>query len=105
MLPKAGSGALGPVTQPVPIPRDSPSAQLLGWECTGEAGPLSVPGIVLELLAGHESLCDGDAHCCFSCLAGDIMIDYCYVECTSAVVQALKHFHEAFPEHRAQEVR
>nr|XP_008176315.2 lanosterol synthase-like [Chrysemys picta bellii] len=36
---------------------------------------------------------------------GDIMIDYCYVECTSAVVQALKHFHEAFPEHRAQEVR
>uniref|UniRef100_A0A8C4W632 Terpene cyclase/mutase family member n=1 Tax=Gopherus evgoodei TaxID=1825980 RepID=A0A8C4W632_9SAUR len=36
---------------------------------------------------------------------GDIMIDYCYVECTSAVVQALKHFHEAFPEHRAREVR
>ncbi|XP_044888607.1 lanosterol synthase-like isoform X2 [Mauremys mutica] len=36
---------------------------------------------------------------------GDIMIDYCYVECTSAIVQALKHFHEAFPEHRAREVR
>ncbi|XP_074857495.1 lanosterol synthase isoform X2 [Carettochelys insculpta] len=36
---------------------------------------------------------------------GDIMIDYCYVECTSAVLQALKHFHEAFPEHRAPEVR
>ncbi|CAM4618962.1 unnamed protein product [Lepidochelys olivacea] len=36
---------------------------------------------------------------------GDIMIDYCYVECTSAVIQALKHFHGAFPEHRAQEVR
>uniref|UniRef100_A0A8C8S3C1 Lanosterol synthase n=1 Tax=Pelusios castaneus TaxID=367368 RepID=A0A8C8S3C1_9SAUR len=36
---------------------------------------------------------------------GDIMIDYTYVECTSAIVQALKHFHDAFPEHRAQEVR
>uniref|UniRef100_A0A8C8RZA0 Terpene cyclase/mutase family member n=1 Tax=Pelusios castaneus TaxID=367368 RepID=A0A8C8RZA0_9SAUR len=36
---------------------------------------------------------------------GDIMIDYTYVECTSAVVQALKHFHDVFPEHRAQEVR
>ncbi|XP_062972140.1 lanosterol synthase [Elgaria multicarinata webbii] len=36
---------------------------------------------------------------------GDIMIDYTYVECTSAVMQALKHFHERFPEHRALEVR
>uniref|UniRef100_A0A3B3SC73 Terpene cyclase/mutase family member n=1 Tax=Paramormyrops kingsleyae TaxID=1676925 RepID=A0A3B3SC73_9TELE len=36
---------------------------------------------------------------------GDIMIDYTYVECTSAVMQALKHFQQAFPEHRAQEVR
>ncbi|KAL8173257.1 UNVERIFIED_CONTAM: hypothetical protein K2H54_043268, partial [Gekko kuhli] len=36
---------------------------------------------------------------------GDIMIDYTYVECTSAVMQALKHFHERFPEHRTQEIR
>ncbi|XP_060088070.1 lanosterol synthase [Heteronotia binoei] len=36
---------------------------------------------------------------------GDIMIDYTYVECTSAVMQALKHFHERFPEHRTHEIR
>lgn len=33
------------------------------------------------------------------------MIDYTYVECTSAVMQALKHFREHFPDHRAAEVR
>lgn len=33
------------------------------------------------------------------------MIDYLYVECTSAVMQALKHFHRQFPEHRPQEIR
>ncbi|XP_003215262.2 lanosterol synthase [Anolis carolinensis] len=36
---------------------------------------------------------------------GNIMVDYTYVECTSAVMQALKHFHERFPEHRALEIR
>uniref|UniRef100_A0A672N020 Lanosterol synthase-like n=2 Tax=Sinocyclocheilus grahami TaxID=75366 RepID=A0A672N020_SINGR len=36
---------------------------------------------------------------------GDIMIDYTYVECTSAVMQALKHFHSVYPEHRAEEIR
>ncbi|XP_075961813.1 lanosterol synthase [Anarhichas minor] len=36
---------------------------------------------------------------------GDIMIDYTYVECTSAVMQALKHFQKAYPEHRAEEIR
>lgn len=36
---------------------------------------------------------------------GDIMIDYTYVECTSAVMQALKHFHSIYPEHRAEEIR
>ncbi|KAM6463418.1 lanosterol synthase isoform 2-T2 [Liasis olivaceus] len=36
---------------------------------------------------------------------GDIMVDYTYVECTSAVVQALKHFHKCFPEHRTLEIR
>lgn len=38
-------------------------------------------------------------------LPGDIMIDYTYVECTSAVMQALKLFHEHFPDHRAREIR
>lgn len=36
---------------------------------------------------------------------GDIMVDYTYVECTSAVVQALRHFSQQFPEHRAKEIR
>ncbi|KAK7877942.1 hypothetical protein WMY93_031418 [Mugilogobius chulae] len=36
---------------------------------------------------------------------GDIMIDYTYVECTSAVIQALSHFHHKHPEHRTQEIR
>uniref|UniRef100_A0A8B9LY05 Terpene cyclase/mutase family member n=1 Tax=Astyanax mexicanus TaxID=7994 RepID=A0A8B9LY05_ASTMX len=36
---------------------------------------------------------------------GDIMIDYTYVECTSAVMQALQHFHHAYPEHRTKEIR
>uniref|UniRef100_A0A8U7MHM8 Terpene cyclase/mutase family member n=1 Tax=Corvus moneduloides TaxID=1196302 RepID=A0A8U7MHM8_CORMO len=36
---------------------------------------------------------------------GDIMIDYTYVECTSAVMQALRHFQSQFPEHRALEIR
>lgn len=35
---------------------------------------------------------------------GDIMIDYSYVECTSACVTALKAFYEVFPEHRSIEV-
>lgn len=33
------------------------------------------------------------------------MIDYTYVECTSAVVQALGHFRKIHPEHRAEEIR
>ena len=33
------------------------------------------------------------------------MIDYTYVECTSAVMQALIHFQKVFPEHRADEIR
>ncbi|XP_061548207.1 lanosterol synthase [Phycodurus eques] len=36
---------------------------------------------------------------------GDIMIDYTYVECTSAVMQALRHFHMVHPEHRTEEIR
>jgi lanosterol synthase len=34
----------------------------------------------------------------------DIMVDYSYVECTSACVQALSSFRHAFPFHRADEV-
>ena len=33
------------------------------------------------------------------------MVDYTYVECTSAAVQALKHFTDKFPNHRPEEIR
>ncbi|KAM8999221.1 lanosterol synthase [Sarcophilus harrisii] len=36
---------------------------------------------------------------------GDIMIDYSYVECTSAVMQSLKHFQDCYPEYRAEDIR
>ena len=36
---------------------------------------------------------------------GDIMIDYCYVECSCASMGALAAFHARFPDHRAEEVR
>nr|DBA19921.1 TPA: hypothetical protein GDO54_015677 [Pyxicephalus adspersus] len=35
---------------------------------------------------------------------GDIMIDYTYVECTSAVMQALKHYQAWDPDYRADEI-
>ena len=35
---------------------------------------------------------------------GDIMIDYTYVECTSASIQALRMFARRHPEHRTEEV-
>uniref|UniRef100_A0A3B3CQ52 Lanosterol synthase (2,3-oxidosqualene-lanosterol cyclase) n=1 Tax=Oryzias melastigma TaxID=30732 RepID=A0A3B3CQ52_ORYME len=35
---------------------------------------------------------------------GDIMIDYTYVECTSSVMQALRHFQKVYPDHRAEEI-
>ena len=36
---------------------------------------------------------------------GSIMVDYEYVECTSAVMQALRHFGQQFPDHRTNEIR
>ena len=36
---------------------------------------------------------------------GDIMIDYTYVECTSAVIQALKHYTDKYPNYRQHEIR
>jgi lanosterol synthase/cycloartenol synthase len=35
---------------------------------------------------------------------GDIMIDYSYVECTTACITALKAFQKALPDHRATEI-
>ena len=35
---------------------------------------------------------------------GDIVIDYSYVELTSACMTALAAFHEQYPEHRSDEV-
>uniref|UniRef100_A0A3Q2PB37 Terpene cyclase/mutase family member n=1 Tax=Fundulus heteroclitus TaxID=8078 RepID=A0A3Q2PB37_FUNHE len=34
----------------------------------------------------------------------DIMIDYTYVECTSAAMQALRHFQDVYPDHRTEEI-
>lgn len=42
---------------------------------------------------------------CLCTQTGDIMIDYTYVECTSAVMQALRHFQKAYPQHRPAEIR
>lgn len=36
---------------------------------------------------------------------GDIVIDYCYVECSSACITAMAAFQKQYPEHRAQEVQ
>ncbi|XP_013417878.1 lanosterol synthase-like [Lingula anatina] len=36
---------------------------------------------------------------------GDIMIDYTYVECTSASMQALEHFTSQYPAYRTEEIR
>lgn len=36
---------------------------------------------------------------------GEIMIDYTYVELTSAVLQTLSHFHHHYPNHRPQEIK
>ena len=33
------------------------------------------------------------------------MVDYTYVECTSAVMQALKHFSDKYPQYRGKEIR
>ncbi|KAL1318852.1 hypothetical protein HN51_071133 [Arachis hypogaea] len=35
---------------------------------------------------------------------GDIVIDYCYVECTSASLQALASFRKLYPMHRPEEI-
>jgi squalene/oxidosqualene cyclase-like protein len=36
---------------------------------------------------------------------GDIMIDYSYVECSSASITALRDFHQQFPNHRSAEIK
>ena len=36
---------------------------------------------------------------------GDIMIDYAYVECSSACITALTQFSEQFPLHRSSEIQ
>ena len=36
---------------------------------------------------------------------GDIMIDYTYVECTSAAMQCVKSFSNQFPEYRSRDCK
>ena len=33
------------------------------------------------------------------------MVDYPYVECTSAVIQSLRHFTEQYPDYRRDDIR
>jgi lanosterol synthase len=49
-------------------------------------------GTILELLNPSE-------------VFGDIMVDYTYVECTSAVMQCLHHFHHQYPHYRSDEIQ
>ncbi|XP_067952053.1 lanosterol synthase-like [Watersipora subatra] len=49
-------------------------------------------GVLLEMLNPSE-------------VFGDIMIDYTYVECTSAVMQALSHFTQQMPNYRASDIQ
>merc|ERR1719229_1311725 len=39
-----------------------------------------------------------------TCVFGDIMIDYSYVECSSSAMQALVDFGRQFPGHRSSEI-
>lgn len=36
---------------------------------------------------------------------GDIMVDYSYVECTSACITALTSFRKQYPDHRPKEIQ
>ncbi|XP_003383177.1 PREDICTED: lanosterol synthase [Amphimedon queenslandica] len=49
-------------------------------------------GAILELLNPSE-------------VFGDIMVDYTYVECTSASLQAINHFNKRYPQHRPKEIQ
>lgn len=42
---------------------------------------------------------------CLLVLLGDIMIDYTYVELTSAAIQALDYFHRRYPKYRGDDIR
>uniref|UniRef100_A0AAQ4PZ61 Terpene cyclase/mutase family member n=1 Tax=Gasterosteus aculeatus aculeatus TaxID=481459 RepID=A0AAQ4PZ61_GASAC len=84
------------ISQPVPAERlyDAVDVLLSMRNCDGGFATYETKrgGKLLELLNPSE-------------VFGDIMIDYTYVECTSAVMQALRHFQKEYPEHRAEEIR
>ena len=56
---------------------------------------------VIIMCSPNPTMCSLNPTMC----SGDIMVDYTYVECTSAAVQALKHFTDTFPNHRPEEIR
>ncbi|KAF3842808.1 hypothetical protein F7725_001657 [Dissostichus mawsoni] len=84
------------ISQPVPSERLCDAVNVLLSMRNSDGGFATYEtkrgGRLLELLNPSE-------------VFGDIMIDYTYVECTSAVMQALRHFQKAYPEHRAEELR
>uniref|UniRef100_A0A8D3BY98 Terpene cyclase/mutase family member n=1 Tax=Scophthalmus maximus TaxID=52904 RepID=A0A8D3BY98_SCOMX len=84
------------ISQPVPTERLYDAVNVLLSMKNSDGGFATYEtkrgGRLLELLNPSE-------------VFGDIMIDYTYVECTSAVMQALWHFQKVHPEHRAEEIR
>lgn len=103
----AGQGRLLPLLPRClePPPSEMGAAWLLdapllcGLSVCQGAGCMQCWGTVSGKLAQAHML--PPSHSC----PGDIMIDYTYVECTSAVMQALQHFHSQFPDYRPSEMR
>ncbi|XP_028291707.1 lanosterol synthase isoform X2 [Gouania willdenowi] len=84
------------ITEPVPTERLHDAVDVLLSMKNTDGGFATYEtkrgGKLLELLNPSE-------------VFGDIMIDYTYVECTSAVMQALRHFQMSHPDYRAKEIR
>jgi len=49
--------------------------------------------ILLLALSDHNTLC-----------SGDIMIEYCYPECTTSVITSLSIFRKHFPDYRVRDI-
>ncbi|KAJ6673077.1 TERPENE CYCLASE/MUTASE FAMILY MEMBER [Salix viminalis] len=84
-----------------------------GWpisDCTAEG--LKVVNVILSLQNGDGGFATYELTRSYSWLElinpaetfGDIVIDYPYVECTSAAIQALVSFKKLYPGHRQEEI-
>ncbi len=62
------------------------------WGCPDTCLSCHVFGCSLQILNPSETF-------------GDIIVDYSYVECTSACITALCNFREQFPDFRTKEIQ